>query len=78
MLLHNVKTISKTGIYIVPFSGLAPTQEAEKYAIESSMEIAFHADPEEFEEGSEVTLTLIQMRGKQFYDVMPISELSQY
>lgn len=77
-ILGNVKTISKTGIYILSADALEPTKKALSYAETHSINIPFQADPDEFEPGSEVALTLVQMRGQRFYDVMPLAELCQY
>lgn len=78
LCLEGVKTISKTGIYVVSESVLLPTSDAQVYADQNHMPVAFKADPEEFETGSEVALTLAEMRGKAFYEVMPLTELCQY
>lgn len=42
------------------------------------MPLVFCADPDEFDRGSEQALTLVEMRGKAFYDVMPLAELCKY
>ena len=78
VLMNDVKFSSKTGIYIVNYDALSPTSEAKSYAFSKNKSIAFKADPDEFEVGSEVALTLSEMRGKQFYHVMPIAELCHY
>ena len=76
--LKNIKTISKTGIYVVRAEALVPTKKALQHADNHPMPVVFMADPEEFVAGSEVALTLTEMRGQPFYDVMPIAELCQY
>lgn len=65
--LKGIKTISKTGIYIIPANEL-----------NSLTPKLFTADNDEFVKDSETILTLTEMRGKKFYDVMPLSELCQY
>jgi hypothetical protein len=77
-VLSDVKTISKTGIYVISASVLEPTSEAVSNAAKYKMDVPFQADPEEFVPGSEVALTLVEMRGRRFYDVMPLAELCQY
>ncbi|KTC97837.1 hypothetical protein [Legionella erythra] len=54
----------KTGLYIIHGSALLTD--------------TFRADPEEFIAGSEVALSLIEMRGKLIYDVMPLEKLCSY
>lgn len=78
LLMNDTKFSLKTGIYILPYNVLLPTKEAKSYAFLQNKKIPFKADPEEFQVGSEVALTLSEMRGKYFYDVMPIAELCQY
>jgi hypothetical protein len=77
-LLSGIKTISKTGIYVVSYDDLTATNAAKLYASEQGMSVAFKADPFEFESNSEEVLTLVDMRHKLFYDVMPLKELCQY
>ena len=78
-LLPNVKTLSKTGIYIIPYSGLTSTAKVLEYArVRGGMSVDFYADPDEFEPQSEVALNLVEMRNRLFYDVMPLSALCQY
>jgi hypothetical protein len=62
-LLTTLKEPSKTGVYVISAAALKGT---------------FHADPDEFIPGSECALALAQMRGKKFYDVMPLKELCHY
>lgn len=77
-VLANVKTISKTGIFVVHAETLIATESTKAYAKSCNMDVAFRADPEEFTPGSEVALTLADMRGKKFYNVMPLAELCTY
>lgn len=72
------ESISKTGIYVVPYQALKLSDEGKKLAAHKPSSPLFYADPEEFELNSEVVLTPREMRGLQFYDVMPIAELCQY
>lgn len=76
--IHTMQSFSKTGIFAVAMDALVPTEAARLYAKDKHMEVAFKADEEEFVPGSEVSLTLTEMRGKQFYDVMPLAELCHY
>lgn len=71
--LTGVKTISKTGIFIIHAQHLISSKKGN-----SQLACPFVADPEEFTAGSELSLTLTEMRGKEFYDVMPLAELCQY
>jgi hypothetical protein len=63
---------------VISASVLEPTCEAVSNATKYKMDVPFHADPEEFVPGSEAALTLAEMRGRHFYDVMPLAELCQY
>lgn len=67
-----VEKPSKTGIYIIK-AGVLKSSLAH-----ASSPLDFRADPEEFDAGSEIALTLIEMRGKRFYDVMPLDKLGGY
>lgn len=73
-LLSYVKTISKTGIYVVPAKWLMPVG-SENHFSNPTIETSFRADPEEFVPGSEQALSFVEMRGRKFYDVMPLAEL---
>ena len=77
-VIANVKTISKTGIFVVHTASLTPTEDTKAHAKSHNMEVAFRADPEEFTKDSEVALTLAEMRGRKFYNVMPLQELCSY
>lgn len=77
-VLASVKTFTKTAITLISASALKPTTEAQHYAQKKNMPIAFKADTDEFDAGSERLLTLADMRNQRFYDVMPLAELCQY
>jgi hypothetical protein len=77
-VLHGVKTISKTGIYVVSADALELANDVPSNVATQKIKGSFRADPDEFEPGSEVALTLAEMRGRCFYDVMPLAELCQY
>ncbi len=71
VMLNPTKKLEETGIFVVHEQDLTSIKEGQKVA-------NFTADPDEFDRGSEVALTLTQMRGKKFYDVMPLESLSLY
>lgn len=78
MLMNDVKFLSKTGHYILPYHILVPIETAKTHAALHNKSIIFEADKQEFEFNTEVALTLSEMRGKRFYAVMPIAELCVY
>jgi hypothetical protein len=71
ILLNPNKKIGETAIFLVHERDLVLAKTGQR--IEN-----FKADPDEFDRGSEEALTLTQMRGKRFYDVMPLESLCLY
>ncbi len=76
--IENANTTAKTTIYFIEASRLELTPAASKYPENKTLSFAFKADEDEFELDSETALTLVEMRSKEFYDVMPLAEICAY